>query len=153
MVNVVLAVAAVAIAAVYALGIAAIPTMMISDAVGPRAYPTLLLILLLIVSVMLVLEGWGTRDWTAGRQKVMEFIRLDSGTFLCSSLAILAYFLLFEPLGYLLSTALFLLCGMLLLHHGRRWVAIVVALGFTVATYILFAEVFGTQLPTGLLAF
>lgn len=153
MVNIALAITAAALAALYALGIAVIPGMMISDAVGPRAYPTLLLIVLLVVGVMLAFEGIREKDWTSSRRAFSDFMRNEATTFIGSGISILAYFLLFEPLGYLISTALFLMISMVLLHRGRRWIAIVVAIGFTLATHVLFVDIFGTQLPAGLLSF
>lgn len=153
MVNIVLAVMSVALAGIYWLGIAAIPKMRISDSVGPTAYPTLLLIVLLIVAVLLLVEGLKKKDFAPALASVKNFLREEGLVFFVSAAAILGYFVLFEPLGYVLSTLLFLLGAMFLLHKGRRWVAVVVAIAFTAITQILFVNIFGTQLPAGLLSF
>lgn len=153
MVNVVLAFVGIGIALLYGLGIMAIPTMLISDAVGPRAYPTLLLIVLLIVVVMLVVEGVQDKTWARSYAAFRRFVRAEGISLVASALGILAYFLLFGRLGYILSTTILLLISMLLLHTGRRWVAVLVSISFPIATYFLLGEVFGTQLPHGPLPF
>lgn len=153
MVNIVLAVTGVGIALAYGLGILAIPTMLISDTVGPRAYPILLLAGMIIVVGMLFFEGTQDKNWTESRAALQKFLKKESLTLSFSAAGILLYFLLFEPLGYLLSTAIFLLGSMLLLHPGRRWVIVAVAVGFPASTYFIFSHIFGTQLPRGLLPF
>ncbi|MDP3814230.1 tripartite tricarboxylate transporter TctB family protein, partial [Pseudomonas sp.] len=68
------------------------------DPVGPRAYPLLLLVLMGLASLWLVCKPSAERDtpisWALARKAALCFA------------ALLAYALLFEPLGFILSTAL-----------------------------------------------
>ncbi len=153
MVNVILAVVALGIAALYWFGIAAIPTMMFGDVLGPTAYPYLLMILLTGVAGLLLIEGLRQKDWAPARANFRSFLREDGLTFVLAAGTILAFFLLFRPLGYLLSTLVFLLVSMLVLYRGPRWIPVVVTLGFSAVSYLIFVHAFGTQLPRGVLPF
>ncbi|WP_225028279.1 tripartite tricarboxylate transporter TctB family protein [Xinfangfangia pollutisoli] len=153
MVNVILALVALGIAALYGLGIAAIPQMMFGDVLGPTAYPRLLMILLIGVAGLLLVEGMREKSWAPARANLRAFLREDALTFVLAAGAVLAFFLLFRPLGYLLSTLLFLLVSMLVLYRGPRWIPVAVTLGFCGASYLIFVHAFGTQLPRGLLPF
>jgi putative tricarboxylic transport membrane protein len=59
------------------------------------------------------------------------------------------YALLFERVGYVISTFLFL-CTVLFLFNGlRRWkVSLIVSVAFSVGVYFLFGSVLGIQLPS-----
>lgn len=153
MVNVILAIFALVVALVYGMGIAAIPEMRLGDVLGPTAYPRLLMFLLIGVAGLLLVEGLRQRDWAAGQVRLRRFLREDGMIFVLGSGMILAFFLLFEPLGYLLSTLLFLLVSMFALYRGPRWIPLAVSLGFCAASYLIFVDAFGTQLPRGLLPF
>lgn len=153
MVNIVLAVVALLIAIAYGFGIAAIPTLLISDVLGPTAYPKVLLVLLLGVSGLLLAEGLRQKNYAASIAEFRRFLKEESFAFAGSALAILAFFLLFEPLGYLLSTLIFLLFSMLVLYRGPRWIPVITAVGFCAVSYLIFVDAFGTQLPRGVLPF
>ena len=59
------------------------------------------------------------------------------------------YAILLRPLGYLITTPLYLTGGMAILKE-RRWGWIVLfAVGFTVAFYIAFATILGMPIPVG----
>jgi len=153
MVNVILAIAALVIAAFYWFGIEAIPAMLFGDTLGPTAYPRLLMLLLIGVAGLLLAEGLRGRDWAPARARFRGFLREDGLTFALAAGSILAFFLLFRPLGYLLSTLIFLLVSMLLLYRGPRWIPVAVTLIFCAASYFIFIRAFGTQLPRGVLSF
>ena len=61
----------------------------------------------------------------------------------------IGYAVLMNPLGYLLSTPLFIV-GALAVMGERKWgVIIPVALGFTVVFYIVFAQMLNVHIPVG----
>jgi putative tricarboxylic transport membrane protein len=63
---------------------------------------------------------------------------------------LVAFALVFEPLGYFLST--FLLVGLLLRLAGRGWLAAAsIALAATLFSFVLFGAWLGVPLPGGLL--
>ena len=67
------------------------------------------------------------------------------------ALLLLAYILIFVPLGYALSTSLFMLAD----DHvpgSEHWIRnLVYAIVFSVVVYSIFVYVFGVQLPAGIL--
>ena len=95
MVNIVLAIVALLIAIAYGFGIAAIPSMMISDVLGPTAYPKLLLGFLLCVAGLLFVEGIREKNFSSSVAQFRNFMREESFVFFISALSILAFFLLF----------------------------------------------------------
>jgi putative tricarboxylic transport membrane protein len=66
-------------------------------------------------------------------------------------LLLLGYILIFVPLGYAISTFLFMLAVTMYLDH-EHWVRnLVYAVVFSVVVYSIFVYVFGVQLPAGVL--
>lgn len=151
MTNIIISAFAVAIAAVYGAGILAIKTLPFGDNIGPKSYPMILLIILMISAVMMAISGARRPELSSWKNTVVKFVKSD-GIVAVSSFSILAiYFLAFETLGYLVATALFMLCTTLTLHKGSKLVSIAVSIGFSVASYLIFALVFKMQLPSGIL--
>ncbi|MET1080808.1 MAG: tripartite tricarboxylate transporter TctB family protein [Pseudomonas sp.] len=112
------------------------------DPVGPRAYPLLLLALMGAGALWLLCkpsdEATPAIDWPLAR-KVMLGIA-----------ALLAYALLFEPLGFVLSTALAGF-GLGLLYNGRPLASAASGIAMGVLLYGLFDYLLDVPLPLGLL--
>lgn len=111
------------------------------DPVGPRAYPLLLLGLM----------GAGSL-WLIYKPCMLEQ-RLDMPTALRSVLcvvALLAYALTFEPLGFVISTALATF-ALGLLFTGRPLPCAISAVLMGVLLYVLFDLLLDVPLPLGLL--
>jgi putative tricarboxylic transport membrane protein len=151
MVNVSLSIVSLFIVALYALGIVQIPKLLISDELGPQAFPTLLAICLVGIAIMLFVDGIKSETWPESKAEFRRFMREDFRVFVPSALAVLAYFLVFEHFGYLLSTLIFLLSFILLLYRGPKWIGIVTAIGFSVISYMIFVMFFNAPLPHGIL--
>ncbi len=114
------------------------------DPVGPRAYPLLLLFLMATAALWLIYKPGDAEDlpisWTLAR-KVALFV-----------IAMFAYALLFEPLGFILSTALTGF-GLGILFHGRVLPSLVSGVLMGALLYGLFDYLLDVPLPMGLLAF
>lgn len=112
------------------------------DPVGPRAYPLLLLFLMAVAALWLLYKPGDAEhlpiSWPLAR-KVALFI---AGLF--------AYALLFEPLGFVLSTALAGF-GLGLLFNGRPLPSLVSGVLMGVLLYGLFDYLLDVPLPLGLL--
>lgn len=139
------------IVAVYSYGIAQIPVLAIGDPLGPRVFPMLLAGAMLLTTCLLLLEGRKTRDWRAGAEALSVVVRTDFKVVIPAALWLGLYFVAFEPLGYLLATAIFLTGLMIASHRGRRWVAVVTAFGFSIVSYAFFSGVFSVPLPRGIM--
>ncbi|MCO6055171.1 tripartite tricarboxylate transporter TctB family protein [Pseudomonas sp. MOB-449] len=114
------------------------------DPVGPRAYPLLLLCLMATAALWLIYKPGDADDlpisWPLARKVI-----------LCV-LALFAYALLFEPLGFVVSTSL-VGFGLGLLFKGRPLPSLLSGVLMGVLLYGLFDYLLDVPLPLGLLAF
>ena len=114
------------------------------DPVGPRAYPLLLLCLMATAAIWLIYKPGDVEDlpisWSLAR-KVAIFV-----------IALFAYGLLFEPLGFVLSTTL-VGFGLGMLFNGRLLPSLASGLLMGALLYGLFDYLLDVPLPLGLLAF
>lgn len=112
------------------------------DPVGPRAYPLLLLALMAAGALWLLCKPTGEStpaiNWPLARKVV-----------LCIAV-LLAYALLFEPLGFILSTALAGL-SLGLLYNGRPRLSVISGISMGLLLYGLFDYLLDVPLPLGLL--
>lgn len=128
---------------------------MIGDPIGPRAIPKLLAIGLLLSAVLLAIESW-----TKSRRSAKESVPLErprfGQTYLLIAMVVvatLAYFFVFNFLGYAISTAFYLSGLMFYFNPGKTRANVLTAIIFSLGTYLAFTKVFGAQLPAGLLPF
>lgn len=63
----------------------------------------------------------------------------------------LGFYLLLEPLGFLVACAMFLLGLTSFFHRGHWWTNTAVSLLFSIGTYLLFTRLLGVGLPGGIL--
>ncbi|MFZ6050308.1 tripartite tricarboxylate transporter TctB family protein [Pseudomonas sp. CR3202] len=114
------------------------------DPVGPRAYPLLLLLLMATAALWLLYKPGDAEDlpisWSLARRVAV-----------CVG-ALFAYALLFEPLGFVLSTALAGF-GLGLVFKGRPLPSLVSGVLMAVLLYGLFDYLLDVPLPLGLLEF
>lgn len=135
------------LAVAYLYGTFQIREIAIGGPVGPRAFPMVLGVALLTGAGLLVLE-------TFAKGHADDALNFPSLKAIAGTLAWLAcYIAVFEWLGYLLATMIFLAVLMAVLHP-RHWVAnIATAVLFPLVSYALFDKVLGAKLATGLLSF
>ncbi|MDR6953971.1 putative tricarboxylic transport membrane protein [Ancylobacter sp. 3268] len=140
--------------AVFAVGYiratAALPMPQLVDPVGPRAFPYLLGAGLLVCAVGLLAEGlvlFREEPAVTGAGFDMADPRYRIAAAVMGWT--LAYYAGFGPLGYILSTTLFL-AGLIYVFDGRRlWTTLTVSPGFAVASYFLFNNLLDVFLPAG----
>lgn len=140
---------AIVVGIIYLSAILWFPEARAGDATGPRFFPVLIGSICVIAGAVLCLVDrkkksdfvrWGFRE----DKKIWKMIAI------CTVLGV-AYGLILEPLGYLLSTALFLFCILLLVNKGRLVQNICFAVGFPVVTYLGFAVWLQLSLPRGII--
>jgi len=124
---------------------------------GPAFFPNVLAIAFIILGILQIIDGSKpqkqpketkpddevarTQTRKARMKPAIEFIAL-----------LIAFILLFEPLGFIVSTLLFLFLLMLLL--GLKWWKSLLYSGvYTIVIYLLFAKLFTVGLPAGILGF
>lgn len=125
-------------------------TVPIGDPLGPRAYPAMLGVGLLIAAAMILFEA---RRAAAGNEEAPSTALLPSRKVLGAIAGTMAFILLFEPLGFLLASAIYLFAMMTVFHPGRPALNAAVSVGFTLAAYGLFNHLLGVSLPGGLVSF
>lgn len=117
------------------------PPLFRSEALGPATFPLMIGGMMLVLSTVLFVQSFRaaprpSSEWTG------------AGAALALWAMLLAYNLLFDGAGYLLSTAAFLFGGLSLLRVRPWWKALFLALLFTGATRYLF-NVLDVRLPAG----
>jgi len=139
-------------AGLYLWATAQIPSLEIGDPLGPKAFPRLLGIGLLIAAGMLLLEmRRGSPDAQAlseddgDRRHYLVIAAVVGWTFL--------YFIVFEPVGYMLATMVYLLGLMAYFYRGRWKPNVLTAVLFSVGSYLLFTRLLGVNLARGVLPF
>ena len=142
-----------ALAVVYFYGTRQIPVPEIGDPLGPKAFPYLLTIGLLVTGGLLLAEIMraGKRDPAGSRttpsSQDRRYLLVISMVAFWTAL----YFSLFQTLGYVVDTVAFLFGLMVYFHPGRRLTNLLIALLFAATSYVLFARVLGVALPRGVL--
>lgn len=139
-------------AGLYFYATSQIPALEIGDPLGPKAFPDLLGVGLLIAAGLLLLE---MRRGTAPQPSATDDdgSRLHYVVIACVIGWTLAYFFAFEPLGYLVATTLYLL-GLMAYFNRGRWLAnVLTPVLFCAGSYLLFTRVLGVNLARGVLPF
>ena len=140
------------LAGVYFYTTEQLPTLQIGDPLGPKAFPRLLGVVLLFCAFLLFFEMRGARKTAPAAAEPKETepntYHIVAGVTVWTFL----YFLVFERLGYVISTAIYLLALMAFFHRGK-WVSnVLTAILFAAISYWLFG-VLGVNLGRGILPF
>lgn len=119
--------------------------------VGPRIFPTVVGVGILVLGLLFLLRTTVLLDNDLVAEVVTEEATTDWSTTILSLLSLVAYASLLHPLGYTLATALlFPVIGRILgSTRLRRDIIVGVTLGLVI--YLTFTRVLGVRLPAGLL--
>ncbi len=119
--------------------------------VGPRVFPTVVGVGILILGLVFLLRTTVLLDNDLVADVTTQEATTDWSTTTLSLLSLVAYASLLHPLGYALATALFFpIAGRILgSTRLRRDIIIGVLLGLVI--YLTFTRVLGVRLPAGLL--
>lgn len=142
------------LAAVYFYATAQIPSLEIGDPLGPKAFPRLLGIGLLITAGILLLEMLRARKTEvrdAGEKAPAEWRH-----YLVVGAAAIwtgVYFAVFEWLGYAIATTFYLLALTAYFHKGRLKTNVLTSVLFSFISYFMFTKLLGVTLARGILPF
>ena len=137
------------LAGIYFWATTQIPTLEIGDPLGPKAFPRLLGIALLISAAMLLAEMLKENKARKSEPHDTSTYKIVAGVVVATAI----FFALFEPLGYAISTSLFLLVMTSYFNKGKRWTNILTAVIYGFASYYIFTKLLGVNLPSGILPF
>ncbi len=113
---------------------------------APKVFPAGLGILMVICSIALIIRELVKRQKHGQAESQTKNPHLANIALTC--LFGVLYALLFNPVGYVLSTFFFLEAELWLFNGRTKWkVNTIVALSFSVSIYLLFAKALGVYLP------
>ena len=137
------------IAAVYLYATTLIPSLEIGDPLGPKAFPRLLGVALLIGAGLLFLEMWKDRKLKPAQTPADEVAAWRyTGMVAAVTVWTGLYYLVFDKLGYIVSSTVYLLALMAWFNRGK-WVAnVLTAVLFSVLSYVMFVKL-DVNLPRG----
>ncbi len=130
-----------------------LPESAVADPIGPRAFPFIVSAGMVIVGLILALK----REELTEKNRAVIF-NLATEKELMRDIAYtcvagIIFGLILEPIGYLISTFLFM-TAMLFITYGRRIIFnISIGLLFAVTTYVVFFVLLEVSLPRGILTF
>lgn len=142
------------LAGVYFWATSQIPTLEIGDPLGPKAFPRLLGVGLLISAAMLLAEMIKERKAAPETNEPEE--KEDTSTYKIVAGVVVAtgiYFALFEVMGYAVSTMLFLLVMTAYFNKGKWWTNVLTAVLYSFISYYMFSSLLGVNLPRGIAPF
>lgn len=117
------------------------------DPIGPRPYPVMLLVLLAFFSAILTF-----RPAKFGEKIDMGLTKPIIKNLVICTAAMLFYSILFEWLGYIISTSLMaFVVG--ILFEGKKVPTAIASVSMAVLTFLLFEKALDVSLPMGLLSF
>ena len=142
------------LALVYFYATSQIPALDIGDPLGPKAFPYLLGAALLGATALLALEHW--KDLKAAPQQATGKADKPDRRHLPVLGAVVVwiaiYFAVFEPLGYVIATSIFLFALMAWFNRGKWLANGLSAVLFSAGSYVMFAWL-DVTLPHGVLPF
>jgi putative tricarboxylic transport membrane protein len=144
------------LAGVYFYATEQLPSLEIGDPLGPKAFPRLLGVGLVITAVVLLLEILRARKTAPAAAAAPPADPRDRNALLVVAAAAawtFLYFLMFEPLGYVLATSGYLLVLMMYFNKGKRTANVLTAVLFSVLSYLMFTKLLGVNLARGILPF
>jgi putative tricarboxylic transport membrane protein len=141
------------LAAVYFYATSQIPSLEIGDPLGPKAFPRMLGIGLLITAAVLLMEILRARKATPAVSEETPAEPPHWPLLAAVAVWITAYFTVFTTLGFVISTTLFLLGMTAWFNRGRWMMNILTSVLFSAGSYLMFTKLLGVTLAQGVLPF
>ncbi|HEX2830201.1 MAG TPA: tripartite tricarboxylate transporter TctB family protein [Burkholderiales bacterium] len=142
------------LAGVYLYATEQLPTLEIGDPLGPKAFPRLLGVGLVLAAILLLFEMVKARKAApANRQASASEPAGRGAPAIVAGVAVwtFLYFMVFERLGYVVATTLYLVPLMMYFNKKRPLMNVLTAVLFCAGSYLLFTKVLGVNLAPGIL--
>ena len=110
---------------------------------SPYLFPLIISFFLLILSISIIMQG--LKDESEKKEKS----KIDIKSLLIFGLVCILYLLIFNFLGFVLSTIILLVLLMMLLGERRWWFILLVSVISSLIIYLLFAKYLSVMLPKG----
>jgi len=132
----------------------------VGDALGPQVFPAIVAICMLCSGLMLAWETWrkqmisehaappapkpgeAAAHPAAGHRQHLVLVAMVAWTAL--------YYVAFEPVGYILSTMIYLSALLFYFHRVNPLINLFYAAAFTTVAYLLFTNFLQVVLPSGI---
>ena len=130
-----------------------LPQLSAYESVGPDFWPKLILLGMIIFSTYLTVSN--LIKWKKSRRESINKGATISkkaegwGRVLITTFLIIGYVYFLKPLGFIISTPLFIIGMMLLIRPERKKIIPVTVLGIMVIIYIIFSKLLFVPLPKG----
>jgi putative tricarboxylic transport membrane protein len=130
-----------------------LPSLENGDPLGPKAFPRLLGVGLLITAMVLLFEILRARK--VKTPKAAPDPASGSAARVVGGVALwtLLYFFMYERLGYILATVTYLVVLMSYFNRGKPVANVTTAVLFPIISYVMFTKLLGVNLPPGILPF
>lgn len=139
------------IALIYGYRAYTLPRAAIGNPIAPSIYPLVLAILLLILGGILLVKSNLKESIEAlkiSKREASDNERLSFKMIGWTCVIALLYAAVFNYLGYVISTFLFMLLILMIINGKSKWkINIMVALLFSVGIYMIFSKLLGISLP------
>ena len=141
------------LAGVYFWATAQIPSLELGDPLGPKAFPRMLGVGLLIAAAMLLAEI--LRDRKKAKPAPQSAWKWDPQQWVVAAVAAwtAAYISVFELLGYMIATAIYLLGLTGFFNKGRWLMNVLTSVLFVIVSYFAFTKLLGVSLARGIVPF
>ncbi|MGA0032061.1 MAG: tripartite tricarboxylate transporter TctB family protein [Burkholderiales bacterium] len=141
------------LAGVYFWATAQIPSLELGDPLGPKAFPRILGVGLLIAAAMLL--GEILRDRKKAKPAPQEKWKWDPQQWVVAAVAAwtAAYISVFELLGFMVATTIYLLGLTGYFNKGRWLMNVLTSVLFAVISYFAFTKLLGVSLARGIVPF
>ena len=110
---------------------------------SPYLFPLIISFFLLILSISIIMQG--LKDESEKKEKS----KIDIKSLLIFGLICILYLIVFNFLGFVLSTIILLVLLMMLLGERRWWFILLVSVISSLVIYLLFAKYLSVMLPKG----
>lgn len=143
------------LAGVYFWATSQIPSLELGDPLGPKAFPQLLGIGLLVAAGMLLMEiikkpkakpAVPTAETDPAKRPHHGVVAAVAGW-------TAFYVLIFEPLGYVIASSIYLLALTAYFNRGRWVTNVLTSVLFSAGSYFAFTHLLGVSLARGILPF
>jgi hypothetical protein len=127
-----------------------LPKVQMQDVIDSYVYPLVLAVALILLSLGLIFTSLrsGAAEPGGGRLPSGKMLRAIAFIFA----ALVAYILLFQSLGYLFSTILFMIVVLKFMDRSRPfWKVLILSVLVSGVCYVLFVYLFRIQIPAGIL--